>query len=256
MPSRFARSAILLAVALALPVFPRSAMGQGAVGTIRGRIIDASSGRALSEAQVTVEGTRLGAITGVTGEYSIVAVPAGSQTVTVRRLGYRAASATVTVAVGSTATVNSALNVSAVNLSEIVVTGSGAPTERRRVGTSIASIDSTVLTRAQAVTIDQALQGKIPGAQISQNSGGPGGGGISVRLRGTNSFSSPTLAADRTRRTDSPTSIRRTSIELRSSAVPPRPRFTDRAPIMASSRYSRGAVLRGDHASRIRHAPA
>ena len=32
------------------------------------------------------------------------------------------------------------------------------------------------------------MQGKIPGAQITQNSGGPGGGGISVRLRGTNSF--------------------------------------------------------------------
>src|SRR4029078_10735615 len=32
------------------------------------------------------------------------------------------------------------------------------------------------------------MQGKIAGAQISQNSGGPGGGGISVRLRGVNSF--------------------------------------------------------------------
>ena len=32
------------------------------------------------------------------------------------------------------------------------------------------------------------MQGKVPGAQITQNSGGPGGGGISVRLRGTNSF--------------------------------------------------------------------
>ncbi len=45
-----------------------------------------------------------------------------------------------------------------------------------------------MISRAQAVTVDQALQGKVPGAQITQNSGGPGGGGISVRLRGTNSF--------------------------------------------------------------------
>src|SRR5678816_794240 len=42
--------------------------------------------------------------------------------------------------------------------------------------------------RDRTVTVDQALQGKVPGAQITQNSGGPGGGGISVRLRGTNSF--------------------------------------------------------------------
>ncbi|HYW30265.1 MAG TPA: TonB-dependent receptor, partial [Gemmatimonas sp.] len=52
----------------------------------------------------------------------------------------------------------------------------------------IASVDSTVISRALATTLDQALQGKVAGAQISQNSGGPGGGGISVRLRGTNSF--------------------------------------------------------------------
>jgi len=32
------------------------------------------------------------------------------------------------------------------------------------------------------------MQGKIPGAQITQNSGSPAAGGISVRLRGVNSF--------------------------------------------------------------------
>jgi TonB-dependent SusC/RagA subfamily outer membrane receptor len=94
----------------------------------------------------------------------------------------------VAVTAGAAAAVEFRLNVSALNLSEVVVTGSAAPTERRKVGTSIASVDSTVIARAQSVTVDQALQGKVPGAQITQNSGGPGGGGISVRLRGTNSF--------------------------------------------------------------------
>ena len=97
-------------------------------------------------------------------------------------------SRTVQVVAGATATVDVALSVSAINLSEVVVTGTASPTEKRRVGTSIATVDSTVVSKAQAVTVDQALQGKIAGAQISQNSGGPGGGGISVRLRGTNSF--------------------------------------------------------------------
>jgi TonB-dependent SusC/RagA subfamily outer membrane receptor len=70
----------------------------------------------------------------------------------------------------------------------VVVTGSATPTEKRKVGTSVAAVDSTTIARAQALTVDQAMQGKVPGAQITQNSGGPGGGGISVRLRGTNSF--------------------------------------------------------------------
>ncbi|HMI56163.1 MAG TPA: TonB-dependent receptor, partial [Gemmatimonadaceae bacterium] len=94
----------------------------------------------------------------------------------------------VTVVPGATATADVALNVSAVNLSEVVVTGTGTATEKRKVGTNIATIDSALISRAQAVTVDQAMQGKIPGAQITQNSGSPGGGGISVRLRGTNSF--------------------------------------------------------------------
>src|SRR5205814_9239098 len=76
----------------------------------------------------------------------------------------------------------------AVILSEVVVTGTGTATEKRAVGTSIATIDSALIGRAEAVTIDQAMQGKVPGAQITQNSGSPGGGGISVRLRGVNSF--------------------------------------------------------------------
>src|SRR5205814_9055490 len=76
----------------------------------------------------------------------------------------------------------------AVILSEVVVTGTGTATEKRAVGTSIATIDSALISRAQAVTVDQAMQGKVPGAQITQNSGSPGGGGISVRLRGVNSF--------------------------------------------------------------------
>src|SRR5439155_8046835 len=115
-------------------------------------------------------------------------VPVGPSTLTVRRIGYQPTTQPVTVALGSTTTADIALNVTAVNLSEVVVTGTGIATEKRKVGTNIATVDSAVISRAEAVTVDQAMQGKIPGAQITQNSGSPGGGGISVRLRGVNSF--------------------------------------------------------------------
>jgi TonB-dependent SusC/RagA subfamily outer membrane receptor len=184
---RRARSGAFLLLLSLVPAAV-SAQGSPATGTVRGRVTDAGTGRGLPEAQVSVVGTRLGAITGANGEYTIVAVPAGAREIAIRRLGYSQATVSTTVTAGGTATVDAALRVSAVNLSEVVVTGSAAPTERRKVGTSIASVDSTVIGRAPAVTLDQALQGKVAGAQISQNSGGPGGGGLSVRLRGTNSF--------------------------------------------------------------------
>lgn len=156
-------------------------------GTVRGRVVQAG-GEGVPEAQVTVTGTRIGVTTGANGDFTLLSVPSGARTLTVRRIGYQPATRSVTVTAGDNAVGNIAVNVSAVNLSEVVVTGSAAPTERRKIGTSVASIDSTLIGRAQSVTVDQAMQGKVPGAQITQNSGGPGGGGISVRLRGTNSF--------------------------------------------------------------------
>ena len=184
-PTFVRRGAILFAIALATPLVLAA---QGATGTVSGRITDASIGRGLPEAQVTITGTRIGAVTGPNGEYTLSGVPVGSRTVTARRIGYQPTTRSVEVVSGATATADVALAVSAVNLSEVVVTGTGTATEKRKVGTSIATIDSALIGRAQAVTVDQAMQGKIPGAQITQNSGSPGGGGISVRLRGVNSF--------------------------------------------------------------------
>lgn len=178
---------VAVALAFTLISLP-SLLAAQASGTVRGRVTDAATGRPLSDAQVLVEGTRIGGVSNANGDYTLSVVPAGERRVSVRRIGYQPISFAVTVGSSATATADAALKVSAVNLSDVVVTGTGAPTERRKVGTSIASVDSAMISHAQAVTVDQALQGKLPGAQITQNSGGPGGGGISVRLRGVNSF--------------------------------------------------------------------
>ena len=175
-----------LAIALVLPNFSSNAFAQ-ATGNVRGRVIEAGT-RPVVEAQVSVNGTRIGALTGANGEFTLSGVPTGPRTITVRRIGYQPVTRDVVVAAGDNQLGDIAISVSAVNLSEIVVTGTGTATEKRKIGTSIASLDSTLITRSEAVSVDQAMQGKIAGAQITQNSGMPGGGGISVRLRGTNSF--------------------------------------------------------------------
>jgi TonB-dependent SusC/RagA subfamily outer membrane receptor len=179
------RGALLLVLAI---VSPFALTAQQATGTVSGRVTDASVGRGLPDVAVLVTGTRIGTLTGPNGEYTITGVPVGARTLTIRRIGYQPTTETITVVPGATATADVALRVSAVNLSEVVVTGTGTATEKRKVGTNIATIDSSLIGRAQATTVDQAMQGKIPGAQITQNSGSPGGGGISVRLRGVNSF--------------------------------------------------------------------
>ncbi len=177
-----------ISLALALFTLPHLVLAQATTGSVHGRVTDASSGRGLVDVQVVVDGTRVRAVTNSNGEFTLNPVPDGNRTVTLRRIGYQPVSRTVNVASGASATLDVTLRVSAINLNEVVVTGTGSPTEKRKLGTSVATVDSSLINRAQATTVDQAMQGKIPGAQISQNSGSPGGGGISVRLRGVNSF--------------------------------------------------------------------
>jgi TonB-linked SusC/RagA family outer membrane protein len=159
-----------------------------ATGTIRGRVTEAATGTPVSSAQIRIDGTTLGAQTGPDGTYTISGVPAGALFVSTRRVGYAPERATVTASAGETVTRDFVLRAVAVTLNEVVVTGVAAPTTKRQLGNTIETVAGEEVARAPGITaIDQALQGRVTGAVISENSGQPGGG-ISIRLRGTNSI--------------------------------------------------------------------
>ena len=164
------------------------AMWSQETGTIRGVATDAATGAPVSDVQIAIQRTRLGALTRSNGEYVVPGVPAGTHTLVARRAGYGAERREVTVAAGQTATADFTLRQVAVTLNEIVVSGVGAPAERRVLGNTIESVPGEAVSEAPGATaIDQALQGKVTGALISENGGQPGGG-VSIRLRGTNSI--------------------------------------------------------------------
>jgi len=72
-------------------------------------------------------------------------------------------------------------------LDEVVITGLSTSVKRKNLANAVAVISANELNgTAPAQTFDEALEGKIPGANISANSGAPGGG-ISVKLRGVTS---------------------------------------------------------------------
>jgi len=70
-------------------------------------------------------------------------------------------------------------------LGEVVVTGVGTATSKKKLGIAVESIKSDKLPVVPAATLDQALIGKIPGAQISTTSGNPGDQ-VNFVLRGIN----------------------------------------------------------------------
>jgi iron complex outermembrane recepter protein len=95
-------------------------------GTIRGTVSD-SSGSALINASITVDGTGLRATSGSGGEYEIRGVPGGQRTVRARLIGFQVGSATVAVTEGDATRQDFTLARSTVQLAPIdVVIGSRA----------------------------------------------------------------------------------------------------------------------------------
>jgi TonB-dependent starch-binding outer membrane protein SusC len=76
-------------------------------------------------------------------------------------------------------------------LSEVVITGVGTATSKRKLGISVESVTAEKLVTGPAISVDQALIGKIPGAQISSVSGNPGDP-VSILLRGVNTVQNGT----------------------------------------------------------------
>ncbi len=168
-----------LLVALAAPAGAASAQ---ATGTIRGTVTDSTSQRGIPGVQVTAAGTTRGAVTNDQGVYTLTAVPAGSVSLRAQRLGYSSLSRTVTVAAGDAVTADFVLHPVATVLSTVVSVGYGTAS-RQDVSSAIASVDSTTFANTPMAGVDNALQGRIPGVQVMQNSGEPGSG-ISIRVRG------------------------------------------------------------------------
>src|SRR6185503_8643473 len=145
-------------------------------------------GRPLPSATVSIDGTRLGGITGTEGRFTIAGVPVGRQTVRVRRIGYGPDSATVTIAAEQSATADFALSPQALLLDQVVSIGYGTTTRRDLTGSvAVVSGEEFATKGAPMVTLSTGLQGKAPGVQVVSNSGLPGGG-VRVRVRGTGSI--------------------------------------------------------------------
>lgn len=157
-------------------------------GTITGQVTDAASGRPLESAQVYIEGTALGTLTNSSGNYLFVNAPVGEHTVIAELVGYRAGSQTVTVAAGQTERADFGLTVTAIELDQIVVTGTGVATEKKKLGNSIATVDVARLEDKPITSFSDILQGREPGVVGLPGAGDTGSSGR-IRIRGSASLS-------------------------------------------------------------------
>ncbi len=143
---------------------------------VRGVIKD-ENGSGLPGVSILIKGTQRGTTTDAGGNFTLT-VDDENAVLVLSFVGYL----TQEVPVGSRDTIEIALQVDTKSLDELVVVGYGEQS-KRNITSSIASIDYKEIANQPVQQVGQALQGKIAGVQVVQNSGSPGAS-LTVRIRG------------------------------------------------------------------------
>ncbi|MEJ7645206.1 MAG: SusC/RagA family TonB-linked outer membrane protein [Chryseolinea sp.] len=149
---------------------------------LTGKVTSTEDGSPLPGVNVIVKGTTNGAVTDADGGYTL-SVPESANELVFSFIGLK----TEEVSIAGRSTVDVQLTMDITQLSEIVVTGVGVATDKRKLGISVESITSRELPATPTASIDQALIGKIAGAQISSTNGTPGAD-VNIVLRGINTI--------------------------------------------------------------------
>jgi len=147
--------------------------------TVTGKVTG-ENGAAIAGASVMVKNTKVGTTTNENGEFSI-SVSANVKTLTVTSVGFEMKD----VAITETPIVVSLAKVES-KLDEVVVVGYG--TQKKSVTTgAITSVKARDLEKVPNGRVEQALQGRVSGVTIMQNSGQPGSTS-KILVRGVTTF--------------------------------------------------------------------
>ncbi|MGV3557256.1 SusC/RagA family TonB-linked outer membrane protein [Larkinella arboricola] len=167
-----------LQTAVVLVCFTLTAFAQNA---IRGRVTDERN-EGIPGATITIKGTTRGTTTDAAGAFQLNA--SSNETLVFSYVGYT----TQEVVVGSQTNLTIRMAADTRSLEEVVVVGYGTVRKSDLTG-SVSTIKADAIKEMPVISVDQAIQSRAPGVQVTQSSSAPGGG-ISIRVRGANSINS------------------------------------------------------------------
>jgi TonB-linked SusC/RagA family outer membrane protein len=185
---------VALAIVLLLAGATETLLAQTKVYSIKGQTTESGTNKPVRGATLKLSpqsgnGKSFGAYADGNGNFAITAnAPAGNYVLSARYLGFKEAKQVLALGDNTDITANLKLVEDVVRSEEIVVTGQAGLTSRKQLGNAIGSVTAKDIQNAGTTTLDQALSGKFSGALIQQNSGNPSGG-VTIRLRGTNTVS-------------------------------------------------------------------
>ncbi|MBN1204680.1 MAG: SusC/RagA family TonB-linked outer membrane protein [Myxococcaceae bacterium] len=159
---------------------------------LRGRTYDKTSKEPVPLVRVIIKGTTKGVETDLNGRFTLE-IPQDAVVLDISSQDYKQREVLVPA---SQQSVNIPLDPSFVE--EMVVVGRASEIARKNLANAVTSVNAQEIQRAPAATVDQALQGKVAGANIQSNSGAPGGG-MQLKMRGVstiNGSSAPLYVID------------------------------------------------------------
>lgn len=172
-----------IALSLALLIFVGAAQQiMAQTLQLRGKVRSRTTGDALNGATISIKGGNNSAVSDATGSFTLNVSEKGA-TVEVSYTGMKTATYSVNKA---TKFLDILLDEATGN--EVVVVGYGTK-KRKDLSTAVSSISSKEINSTPVADAAQALEGKVSGVTIVQNSGAPGGtGGTRIRIRGISSI--------------------------------------------------------------------
>jgi TonB-linked outer membrane protein, SusC/RagA family len=136
---------------------------------ISGTVTSSEDGQPLPGASVMVKGTNIGTTTDMKGKYTL-SVPSDAKTLVVSFIGQNAEE----IEIGGRAVIDVSMVPNMQKLDEVVVvaTALGIKRQQREVGYAATTIKSSLITQASTVNVQQALNGKISGLNITTTNSG------------------------------------------------------------------------------------
>ena len=172
-----------LAGLLASGILPSIVLAQPS-GKLLGRITSQHDGTVLPDVEISVSGTNLTVVSGAEGWYFLIGIPEGRHEVTASLIGYATVRDSIDMEPGGALTADFQLSPAPVDVEGLVVEGRRATLSakgNRRV------IGAEELTRTQASTVTELLQGLVAGVNLTSTSGNVGAESR-IRIRGVRSL--------------------------------------------------------------------
>jgi iron complex outermembrane receptor protein len=149
--------------------------------TITGKITDLKDGSPVAGATVQAKGSKKGTSTLADGSFTLSVGP-DVTTIVITSVGFERQE----LDISGKSTIDVVLVASNANLNEVVVVGYGTARRKDLTG-AVSSVKAKDFNQGAISTPDQLLQNKVPGVEITANSGQPGAA-TTIKIRGNNSI--------------------------------------------------------------------